>query len=129
MMNTPARVLNILIRVCGGGALALGLAFWLGYAKSLIQLHMAFGIALVVFLWALAGLAWMNTARTGLVLFAAAWGLFSGVLGVRQSQILPGSFHWVVEVAHLAVGVMAIAVGGQLARAVGHRRIAPSTSA
>jgi hypothetical protein len=70
-----------------------------------------------------------RTGITGLVLFAAAWGLFSGVLGVRQSQILLGSFHWVVEVAHLAVGVMAIAVGGQLARAVGHRRIAPSTSA
>jgi hypothetical protein len=34
-MNTPARLLNIAVRPCGGGALALGLAFWLGYASSL----------------------------------------------------------------------------------------------
>jgi hypothetical protein len=47
-MNTSARVLNILIRICGVGALALGIAFWFGYAGSFIQLHISLGIVLVV---------------------------------------------------------------------------------
>jgi hypothetical protein len=45
-MNTAAHLLSILIRVCGAGALTLGLAFWLGYARSWTQLHIGFGIAL-----------------------------------------------------------------------------------
>lgn len=127
-MNTLTLSFNILIRVCGAGALALGLAFWLGYARSLTQLHIGFGIGLVVSLWALAGIAWRNRAGSGLVAFAAAWGLVIWVLGVTQIQILPGSLHWVVEVAHLAVGVIAMYLGGQLSSAVAHRRVAPSTS-
>jgi hypothetical protein len=128
-MNMPARLLNILIRVCGAGALALGLAFWLGYARSLTQLHMGLGIGLVLSLWALAGITWRNAARGGLVAFATAWGLVTWILGVTQSQILPGSFHWIVEVAHLAMGVITIAIGDQLASAVAHGRIAQRTSA
>jgi hypothetical protein len=126
---TSARVLNIFIRICGAGALALGLAFWLGYARSFAQLHIGFGIGLVISLWALAGIAWRNSAPRGLVAFAAAWGLVAWVLGITQSQILPGPLHWVVEVAHLAVGLIAIAVGGQLVGAVVHRRIAASGAA
>jgi len=118
-MNTFARLLNILIRLCGAGALVLGLAFWLGYARSLTELHIGLGIGLVVLLWAMAGVAWKSAAsRTGLIAFAAGWGLVAWTFGVTHGQILRGSFHWMIEVAHLVVGGLAIAIGGQLASAV-----------
>jgi hypothetical protein len=118
-MNRFARLLNALIRFCGAASLALGLAFWLGYARSLTQLHIGLGISLVVLLWAIAGMAWKSAASShSLIAFAAAWGLITWTFGVTQGQILPGAFHWVVEVAHLAIGGIAIAVGGQLAGAV-----------
>jgi hypothetical protein len=117
-LDTVARLLNILIRACGAAALALGLALWLGYASSLTQLHIWFGIGLVAFLWALAGIAWRSAARARLIAFASVCGLVTWILGVTQIQILPGSFHWIVKVVHLAVGGIAIAVGGQLASAV-----------
>jgi hypothetical protein len=101
----------------------------LGYAKSLTQLHIGFGIGLVVCLWALAGIAWRNRARRGLVAFTVAWGLFSWVLGLTQNQILPGSLHWLVEAAHLAAGVIAMGIGGQLVTALGQHQINPSASA
>jgi hypothetical protein len=125
---TPARLVNVLIRFLGGVALVLGLLMWSGYARSLTQLHMWLGISLVLSLWVLAVIAWRNTARRGLVIFAVAWGLGSWILGVTQSRILPGSLHWVVEVAHLIAGVIAIAVAGQLASAVAHRRAASTAS-
>jgi hypothetical protein len=117
-METSARVLNNIIRVCGGAALALGLAFWLGSARSLTLLHIRFGIAVVLSLWALAAIAWWKTTRHSLALFATAWGLATLVFGMTQIQLMPGPVHWIVEVAHLGVGVVAIALGAQLANAI-----------
>ena len=113
-MDVP-RILNTVIRLCGAGALILGVACWLGYAPGPAQLRIGLGIALVLFLWALAWIAWRRTARNGLVTFAAVWGLASWVLGLTQHQILPGSLHWVVQVTHLAVGGLSIALGSLLA--------------
>jgi hypothetical protein len=113
-MDVP-RILNVLVRLSGTGALLLGVGFWLGYAFNLIQLHIGLGIALVVLLWTLAWVTWRRTARIGLVAFAAVWGVVSWVLGVTQNQILPGSLHWVVQMAHLAVGGICIALGNLLA--------------
>jgi hypothetical protein len=124
-METSARLLNTLIRACGGAALALGLAFWLGYGRSLTQAHIGFGIGLVGALWALAGIAWTkNTNARGLAVFAALWGLINWIFGLTQNQILPGSFHWTVEISHLVTGAVAIALGGKLATAVTSRPVA-----
>ena len=117
-MATSARLLNIMIRVCGGAAFALGLAFWLGYARSLAPLHLRFGIGVVLALWALAIIAWWKTTRHNLALFATAWGLVTLVFGMTQIHLMPGPFHWIVEVAHVGVGVVAIALGAQLANAI-----------
>ena len=53
-MNTAAQFLMILIGMCGGGALILGLAFWLGYGRSFTELYIGLGMALFVSLWVLA---------------------------------------------------------------------------
>lgn len=124
-MNTAARFFMILIHMCGGGALTLGLSFWLGDNRSL---HIGLGMAVVVSLWVLAGIAWRNGARTSIVAFAAGWGALTWLFGVTQGQVLPGSLHWVVAVVHLLFGVIAIAVGSNLASAVGSRSIQSSTS-
>jgi hypothetical protein len=63
-------------------------------------------------------LAWWKTTRHSLALFATAWGLATLVFGMTQIQLMPGPFHWIVEVAHLGVGVVAIALGAQLANAI-----------
>jgi hypothetical protein len=127
-MDTSARVLNLLIRALGAGALALGLAFWLGYARSLTQLHMGLGIGLVLSVWAVSLIAWRTTGRGGLAALGAACGIVGLPFGVLRSAILPGAFHWVVQLAHLALGVIMIGVGSRLAAAVSHPRVAASTS-
>jgi hypothetical protein len=85
-MYTSTRVLTILIRVCGFGAFALGLAFWFGYAGSYIQVHTTLGIMLVLSLWALAGIAWRDGVRRDLISFAAVWGCVTWVVGVIQGR-------------------------------------------
>jgi hypothetical protein len=121
LMKPAARFLNVLIRICGGGAFALGIAFWLGYSRSFTRLHIWLGIAVVLSLWILAGIAWRSGTHRGVVAFAAVWGALTWILGLTQARLLPGSFHWVVAVLHLIVGLTAIVLGGRLARTVGAR--------
>jgi hypothetical protein len=128
-MKPAARFFKVLIRICGGGDLVLGVAFWLCNTRSFIRLHIGLGIAVVVSLWILAGIAWRNGARGGVVAFAAVWGALTWILGFTQARLLPGSSHWLVAVLHLIVGLAAIALGGRLARTVGARSIQSKASA
>jgi len=123
-----ARLLKLLIRVSGAGALLLGLAFWAGYLRGWLPLHMFFGLGLVLSLWASALLAWRTAARRGLAGFALAWGLLVVWLGMMQSRLLVGSFHWIIALTHLLCGGVAIAVGVMLAGAAeaGSRRRSPA---
>jgi hypothetical protein len=126
-MHKTARLLEGLLRLCGSAALLLGLAFWLGYGRSLTWLHIRLGTAVVALLFVISGLAWRAGAGVRLVALAVGWGILVWFLGMRQGRILPGSFHWVVEVAHLVVGMVAIALGERLATTV-KARPGPSVS-
>ena len=116
-MHKSVQLVDGLLRLCGGATLFLGLAFWLGVGRSLIPWHIRFGTAVVVLLWVIAGLAWRAGARLSLVAVAVAWGVLTWQFGLRQGRLLPGTFHWVVEVGHLLVGVVAMALAGRLAAA------------
>jgi hypothetical protein len=63
-------------------------------------------------------------ARRDLISFAAGWGGVTWVVGVIQGQILPGTSHWIVELAHLAAGAIAVVIGLFLARAMTRSQIA-----
>lgn len=120
MVKTATVVVQMLIRTCGVMLIVLGLLFWLGTARSLIPIHMLLGITLVLGLWALAGLTARAGVSPGLAGVAAVWGLLVLLLGLDQTSLLPGPMHWLVQVAHLLVGLGAIGLaevlGGQARR-------------
>lgn len=89
-MNAAAYLLNLVIRVLGASALALGLSFWLGYARSLTQLHMLLGIGLLLSLWAVAWIAWLSAGRGALAAFGVVGHSHPG-LRRRPGPDLPGS--------------------------------------
>ena len=115
-MKTAATVLQMWIR--GGGVImiGLGLLFWTGNADTLIPLHMLLGITLVLTLWALAILGAVARVGLGMVALALVWGAITPVLGLTQTRLLPGSGHWLIQVAHLLVGLGVIGLGETLAR-------------
>lgn len=123
-----AHVVNIVIRVLAVTALLLGIAFWLGYARSLTRLHMAIGTGLVLCLWVLAGIAWRNGGRLGLVTFAAAWGLGTWLFGFTHGGLMPGSLHWIVAITHLATGVVAVVMARQLTSGLTNSRVLSGSS-
>ena len=112
---------QMVLRVCGVLALALGLFFWAGDLLQLIAVHMLLGLLVVLALWLLSGAAaaagLLPLGVTGLVL-----GLVLAWLGFTQDSLLPGAGHAVVQIVHFLLGVAAVAfgeiVGGRLRRAM-----------
>jgi hypothetical protein len=114
-MKTAITISHWTIRITGLIEIVLGLAFWTNNGLSLVPVHMLVGLILVIALWVLAGLAARAGVNWGFVALAIVCGLIVPILGITQTQLLPGAAHWVVEVIHLLVGLFAIGLGNRLA--------------
>lgn len=113
---TAIKALDHLVRFAGAAALMLGLALWAGQLYALLDIHMGLGIAVVLALWALAILALRRGKAHGLAVGSIVWGVVTLALGQTQTRLLVGDLHWLVQVAHLLVGVGAIVLVVFIAR-------------
>ena len=117
-MRTPALVVMWIVRVAGVVQLLLGVSIWIGFGYRLLPVHLVNGVLIVVGLWTLAVLALAAGGRPGLATFAIVWGLALPAFGWTQSSILVGSWHWVIQVGHLLMGVVALGTADALAKHV-----------
>jgi hypothetical protein len=115
-MKTLVNILDIFVRADAVVLIVLGVLFWTGNADALIPVHMLLGIALVLALWILAGIAATAGVNRVLVAVAFVWGLITPALGLTQTRLLPFDGHWIIQILHLLVGVTAIALAQMLAR-------------
>jgi hypothetical protein len=111
-MNMVIQVASILLRVCGALALILGLLFWTGNELNLIPIHMLLGLLVVLLLWIVGvGQAFSKDGSWALAISALALGALVLFIGLRQTSLLVGQFHWVIQVIHLLLGFSAMGVG------------------
>ena len=80
--------------------------------------HVLPGLVLVLAMWVTAGLAFRAGAGQGVAAFAALWGVGVVVFGRMQVGLLPGDTHWVISLAHLLAGGVAMGLGTALASAI-----------
>ncbi len=128
-MKTTMMFRSVLI---GSGALALllGLLIWAGMAPpSLGGLHVLAGDAVVLALWILAGIAARSGVTLRLVLPAALWGVAAFALGGTHGKLVPGDWHWVIQVLHVATAMGMIAWGRALVTAMLRNRAGASAAA
>jgi hypothetical protein len=101
--------------------LVLGLIFWITGNDTLVGLHMVIGILFVISLWVFSALVGLQTGNVGLVAGSFVLGLLIAILGLTQQSILEGGSHWIVQVLHLLLAVIAIGFaemyGGRARRA------------
>jgi hypothetical protein len=114
-MKTATAVADTLLMLSGSILIVLGLLFWTDHALVLIPVHMLLGFVLVLSLWTLAAMAAGSGVHWGLVLLAIVCGFIVVTLGLTQTQLLPGSAHWVIQILHLLIGLAAIGQGEALA--------------
>lgn len=105
---TPVLLTQIVARVIAVVQVALGIVVWTGHGDSLIPVHIAVGLLLVVDLWVAVALGLRSGAPIGLAVLALVWSLGMPAFGLLQTSLLPGAFHIAIEVLHLAVGLAAV---------------------
>jgi len=73
---------------------------------------MLLGVLLVLSLWAIGiGQAFARGGSWALAIIALAVGLLVIGVGLNQTSLLVGSFHWVIQVVHLLLGILAAGIG------------------
>ncbi len=105
--------------------LVLGVTFWFGRATSLVPLHMAIGGLFVLSLWVLSVMGARAGRALGLAATTIVWGLLLAVVGMVQTRLVPGPSHWVVQVLHLLMAVVAMGLGGVLTARLRGRVLRP----
>ncbi len=90
----------------------LGLLFWSHRASNLVSLHMLLGFLVVGALWVV-GIGQAASARGSWLIAACALivGAFLLALGLTQTSLMVGPYHWIIQVVHLALGLTAIGIG------------------
>jgi hypothetical protein len=120
-VSVVATVLQIIGRLSGLVQIVLGISFWTGNLFSLVPVHIFNGLLLVVTLWVSSIIAAMSRERAGFVIGGFVWGAIVVALGVTQMSLLVGPMHWLVQVAHLLVGLGAIGLNERLTSGIKRR--------
>jgi hypothetical protein len=112
-----SRALLMFMRFGALVQIIVGIGLWTGHLISLVDVHRTVGVSFVLALWIIALVAIVQRRAVGLATFAIAWGVLVAGLGFTQQAILPGDFHWIVRVLHLAISMAAMPIAERLAPA------------
>ena len=121
------RILSALIGILGLVQIVVGVPLWMGHAKSLTGLHMILGIVFVAAMWVMCVIGF-RARMGGLSALTLVWSFVVVGLGMAQMQLLPGPGHWVIRVAHLLVGLIALALAGRIGAGARRRSAASPQS-
>jgi hypothetical protein len=127
--DTAMTVLQWAIRVIGALQLVVGLGIWTGVLAVAVPFHIANGLLFVLLVELQGTIGLASGAPRGPAAATLFWGLAVLAVGLTQTAILQGDWHWIVRVAHLAIGISAIAIAERLARAARSRRPAGAPDA
>jgi hypothetical protein len=115
-MRTTIKVSLAALLGCGALLQALGLIIWMGIGdhEQLVAVHIPIGVVFILTLWTIAAIAARSGVPARTVAFAAAWGLLVVLFGLAQEDLVTGSWHWTIQVLHLAISMGAIWWGRRL---------------
>ncbi len=116
-------IISWIARVALMATLVLGLLFWIT-DMSLISLHMLFGLIGVLSLLVLGMVAVFTRGLRLLGVGSMVYALIVLASGPTQDMILVGNLHWLIQTAHLLVGIGAMAVALVIDKRYRHLKLA-----
>lgn len=105
------RIIRGITGVAGLGALTLGLLFWIAN-MNFISIHMLFGLTVALSLLILGIVGVFTRGLRLLGSIGIVYALILPVFGLTQATLLVGSMHWLIQTAHLLVGLGGLALAG-----------------
>jgi hypothetical protein len=105
------RIIRGIAGVAGLGALTLGLLDWIANV-SFISIHILFGLTVALSLLVLSIVAVFTKGMRLLGAIGIVYALIIPAFGLTQTTLLVDSLHWLIQAAHLLVGLGALALAG-----------------
>jgi hypothetical protein len=105
------RTIQWIAGIAGLIALVLGLLFWIANL-DFISIHMLLGILVALSLLILGIVAVFTKGLRVLGVIGIVYAPIMLVFGLRQATLLVGNLHWLIQTAHLLVGLGALALIG-----------------
>ena len=106
------RITSVVLSLAGLLSFILGLLFWTGAALNLISMHMLLGLLAVAALWVIGIVqAFSNAGSWIIAACALVVGAVTIVVGLYQSSMMVGEFHWIIQLVHLVLGLLTIGLG------------------
>lgn len=105
-----ARLIQITAIIAGLAAVTLGMGTYTH--ANFASIHMLFGLLVALALLLLALMAVFARATRRLGSIGIVYAILMPIFGVTQQAILAGELHWLIEAAHLLVGLGALAFIG-----------------
>jgi hypothetical protein len=115
------RTIQWIAGIAGLIALTLGLLFWIANI-DLISIHMLLGILVALSLLILGIVGAFTKGLRVLGIIGLIYAPLMFVFGLRQATILVGDLHWIIQTAHLLVGLGALALIGIIGTRYGRMR-------
>lgn len=110
-MRATTSVLQWIVRILGIVQIVTGLLFWVGRAVNLVSMHMMIGLLITIAVLILTIFAGMTGAPRGTIVAGILLVIALPALGMTQTRLLVGSWHWVIRVLHLLIGIAALRLG------------------
>jgi hypothetical protein len=108
------RIIQIVAGIAGVVALVLGLSIWLAQTYAVLPVHMILGLIVTLGLLIFSIMALLTSELRVLGVIGIIYAVIVPVFGLTQTSILPGDLHWLIRIAHLLVGVGAMALMGNI---------------
>ena len=108
---TTVRIIQWVAGLAGLAALVLGLLIWFANI-DFINIHMLLGLIVALSLLVLGIIAVFTRGLRVLGAVGIVYALIVPAFGLTQSTMLIGSLHWLIQTAHLLVGLGALALIG-----------------
>lgn len=128
------RIIQWIAGLAGLAALALGLLIWFAN-MDFISIHMLLGLTVALSLLVLGIVAVFTRGIRVLGAVSIVYAIILPIFGLTQATLLIGNLHWLIQVAHLLVGLGAIALMGIIGtrylrlKTAGAKAAAPQTIA
>jgi hypothetical protein len=110
-MKAGVWLLKAAMRVRAALLLLIGAAIWLGIAPNAAAAHAVLGVVFATVIAVAVALAISVKSGTQEALAAFAATIVMVALGFLQARMLVGHHHWIVQSAHVMVGLAAFALG------------------
>ena len=105
-----ARPFRIIATIAALVAVAFGMGTYTH--ADFTNIHMLFGLIVALILLILAVMAVFTSGLRRLGAIGIIYALIVPIFGVTQQKILAGDLHWLIQTAHMLVGIGAIALTG-----------------